>query len=365
MQTTATPAVPTARPTTSSSTVPSGFASSRGASASTSSSSSTAGARRVASATASRSAAAAADASSAPMPGAQRRTTVAPTAAATARTRVVFPDPAGPVTSTPSCGVVPSRASTSVWWKPRSSHSRSWAACACMPGRSSRLGTGSAAPSVPPPPASGDARPCVALPVVLPPSRQPTTLPMVTSAGPAGSVPVTVSSVVVQARPIAVDRLRRVDAASRSAPGAASCGSSETLSPAVTTLPSSACRSIPGGTATIASAGPGDDHPARLAQRRRRDRHRVAVADPEVAQQQVVAEQVAAGAVRPGDGDHRAGGPAAGQPDRVPLGQAERREHLAVHPDHAAARVQPRGRQPGGQRQVAPVGRRVGHATGV
>ena len=112
--------------TTSSSTVASGLASSRGASASTSSSSSTAGARPVASASASRSAAAAADASSAAIPGAQRRTTVAPTAAATDRTSVVLPDPAGPVTSTPSCGVVPSRASTSVWWKPRSSHS-----CSC------------------------------------------------------------------------------------------------------------------------------------------------------------------------------------------------------------------------------------------
>lgn len=106
-----------------------------------------------------------------------------------------------------------------------------------------------------PPPVTTAGVAAAPLPVVLPPSRQPTTVAMVTRAGPAGSTAVAVSSVVVQAGPIATDRLRRADAASRSAPGAASWGSSETLSPAVTTLPSSASRSMVGRTAVITSGG--------------------------------------------------------------------------------------------------------------
>ena len=145
-----------------------------------------------------------------------------------------------------------------MWWKPRSSHSRNCAACDCSPGRSSIAGTGSSAGPVAPPVASAGvvATIGVALPVVAGPSRQPTTVPIVTSAGPSGSVSVTVSSVVVQAIPIAADRLRRADADPRSAPGGASCGSSDTLSPLVTILPSRASRSIVGGTAVIASGVP-------------------------------------------------------------------------------------------------------------
>ena len=166
---------------------------------------------------------------------------------------------------------MPSRASTSVWWKPRSSHSRSCPACDSQAGqvvdRRDRLvlRAGRAAGA-----SAGVATIGFALPVVAAPSRQPTTVPIVTSAGPSGSVPVTVSSVVVHAIPIAAARLRRADADSRSAPGGASCGSSDTLSPLVTILPSSASRSIVGRTAVIASAVPATHDPARLAQRRRR-----------------------------------------------------------------------------------------------
>src|SRR6185312_7457103 len=321
VHTTATPGAPTARPTTSSSTVATGFASSRGASASTSSSSSTAGVDRLASASASRSAAAAADASSAAIPGAQRRTTVAPTAAATDRTSVVLPDPAGPVTRIPSCGVVPSRASTSVWWKPRSSHSRSCPAWDCKPGRSSIAGTGSSSGPVAPPRASAGAVATigVALPVVAAPSRQPTTVPIVTSAGPSGSVPVTVSSVVVARDDLAEQRLAQHGRPDR----------------------------------RHRLGGPGHDDPARLPQGCRRDRDLVAVPDAEVAEQQVVAQRLAAGTV--GDRGDGAGGAGAGQPDRVPRCQAERGEHLPVQPYDAATGVEPGPGEPGGQRQCVPV----------
>ena len=94
-----------------------------------------------ASAPASRSAVAAADRWSArPAPAPRRRSTGRPTAAATARTSADLPEPAGPVTSTPSETVVPSRPSTSRWWKPRSSSSFSSSACARRPGRSSSAG---------------------------------------------------------------------------------------------------------------------------------------------------------------------------------------------------------------------------------
>ena len=156
----------------------------------------------------------------------------------------------------------------------------------------------------------------VALPVVAAPSRQPTTVPIVTSAGPSGSVPVTVSSVVVQAIPIAADRLRRAGADSRSAPGGASCGSSDTLSPLVTILPSSASRSMVGRTAVIASAVP-----ATTTRRASRSGAGATVTwspsrTPRLPSSRSSQSSLAAGTV--GDRGDGAGGAGAGQPDRVP-----------------------------------------------
>jgi hypothetical protein len=86
------------------------------------------------------------------------------------------------------------------------------------------------------------------------PSRQPTTVEGCGATGPAGSVAVTVSSSVVQVIPIAVaSRLRTAVA---SDPGATSCGSRDTASPVVSTLPASASRSVSGLTARLTSADP-------------------------------------------------------------------------------------------------------------
>src|SRR5262249_17386559 len=96
--------------------------------------------------------------------------------------------------------------------------------CAASPGRSSRLGGGPSGSAPPPAPGTRTAvpGPGVALLAVDRPSCQDTTVLMVTRAGPAGWQPVTVSSVVVQAKPIAVDRLRR--AAASSAARSPGCG---------------------------------------------------------------------------------------------------------------------------------------------
>ena len=159
------------------------------------------------SATRLRSAAAAAERLRRRDPRARRRTTAPPAAADDDRTSVVLPDPAAPVTSTPRwggraepgqrLGVVEPEVQPLLQLRPPGTAARAgrrWPAAAPPPARTCPR---------PRPPARG-----VALPVVEAPSRQPTTVPIVTSAGPSGSVPVTVSNVVVQAMPIAVDRLR-------------------------------------------------------------------------------------------------------------------------------------------------------------
>lgn len=94
---------------------------------------------------------------------------------------------------------------------------------------------------------------------MLSPSRHPTVVPIVTRTGPPGATVVTVSRVVVHWNPIAIDsRCLAAFSAVRSRPevGATSWGSSETLSPAETTLPSSARRSMSAGTARITSGVP-------------------------------------------------------------------------------------------------------------
>ena len=76
------------------------------------------------------------------------------------------------------------------------------------------------------------------------PLRQPTTVDECGATGPAGSVAVTVSSSLVQVIPIAA--ASRLRTAAVLDPGARSCGSSDTASPAVSTLPASARRSVSG-----------------------------------------------------------------------------------------------------------------------
>ncbi len=86
------------------------------------------------------------------------------------------------------------------------------------------------------------------------PPRQPTTVEGCGATGPAGSVAVTVSSSLVQVIPIAEASRRRTAAVSE--PGARSCGSRDTASPAVRTLPASASRSVSGLTERLTSIDP-------------------------------------------------------------------------------------------------------------
>ena len=92
-------------------------------------------------------------------------------------------------------------------------------------------------------------------PVEAPPAH-PTTVLGRTATAPAGSTSATVSSSLVQAAPNAPET--RCRAAIGSAPGAGSTsrGSSDTASPRVTTLPSSATRTVSGVSAARASVDP-------------------------------------------------------------------------------------------------------------
>src|SRR5690606_3155148 len=74
--------------------------------------------------------------------------------------------------------------------------------------------------------------------------RQPTTVDGPTDTGPSGSVAVMVSSSDVHVAPMVRDNVVRAWAGSTPGSGARSCGSSETASPAVRTLPISANRSV-------------------------------------------------------------------------------------------------------------------------
>src|SRR6266511_1663194 len=222
-------------------TVVTGPGLSRGARASTSAITSTAGPRPRTASAARRSRAAASLLARAATSGAQSSSTRALTVAATARTSEDLPDPAGPVMSTPSATVVPRRLSTSRWLNPRSSSSVSCLACARRPGRSSTAGAGAESSTV----GAGTGVPGAW--VTWPPC-QPTAVSMVTSAASGGSAAVTVSRVLVQAYPTVLDRRwRALSTRPRTASaGMTSCGSRETLSSTVTTLPSSASRSTSG-----------------------------------------------------------------------------------------------------------------------
>jgi hypothetical protein len=96
---------------------------------------------------------------------------------------------------------------------------------------------------------------------------------------------------------------------------------------------------------------PGEGHRCRRPQWCRRHGHLAAVAQPEVAQQEIVGvEQGATGAGLRDRGDAGRRAPA-GERDRITGAQAQRGEHLGVQPDHAAAGVQRRWAQTGGERQ--------------
>ena len=189
-----------------------------------------------------RSCAAAALGSSAASCGPQTRTSRAPTSAVTAATSEALPEPAGPVSSTPVRALAPSRASRSGWENASSSRSRSARAWASRPGRSASRTAG---------PGAGVVVTGVALPVVVVPPCQPTTVPMLTTAGPGGSTSATCSSTVPRAAP---SRSRRARCASRD--GARSDCSSDTSSPAVSALPRSAVRSRAGSTAATTAGSP-------------------------------------------------------------------------------------------------------------
>ena len=264
--------------------------------------------------------------------------------------------------------MVPSRPSTSPWWKPRSSSSVSACAWVRNPGRSSRPGAGSAAAAAagtagPPEPVGGRTSAASVPDVVAAPpwntaapvrSDQPTTVSMVTRAAAGGSATVTVSRVLVQAYPMVLARLRRAASTSArtAASGSTSRGSSDTSSPTVTSLPSRASRSSSAGTTAAISGGP-----VRITRRaattgHRCDRHRVTGPYAEVAEQEVVGvQQVPATArLRPG---HDAGGdPATGQSDRVTGMQTQRGEHGRMQPDDAAAGVQGRRSQVRGENEI-------------
>ena len=92
-------------------------------------------------------------------------------------------------------------------------------------------------------------------PVAVPPSH-PTTVLGRTATAPAGSTAATVSSSLVQPAPNAP--ATRCRAATGSAPGTGSMsrGSSDTASPRVTILPSSATRTVSGVSAALASVEP-------------------------------------------------------------------------------------------------------------
>ena len=88
------------------------------------------------------------------------------------------------------------------------------------------------------------------------PPSQPTTVLGRTATAPGGSTEATVSSSVVHALPSAPATRLRAAGASRPGAGSMSCGRSDTASPPVTTLPTSASRTVSGVSAARASRDP-------------------------------------------------------------------------------------------------------------
>ncbi len=188
-------------------------------------------------------------AASAPVSGPSSSTSRRP--AHTARTSVALPTPAGPVISTPRFGLAPSFSSSAGSSRASLSHSVSRPACTCWPFRSSMdtggvcghtMGGLTSAPW----PAGAD--------VGVTPSPQVTDEFGCTLTGPAGSVPVTVSSSEVQVMP--TEDASAELASDVDVPGPRSRGSSDTVSPTVITLPSRAWRKVADDTDWVASVDP-------------------------------------------------------------------------------------------------------------
>jgi hypothetical protein len=173
----------------------------------------------------------------------------------TTRTIVALPTPAGPDTSTPRLAAAPRVCSSSGSSSESLSHSVSRLTWLCTPLRSSALTDGRC-----------DGVVTVAWPTLLStpalprsdtdtvPSPQLTTELGCTLTGPAGSTPVTVSSSEVQVMP--TDEASAEVAAEVEVPGPRSRGSSDTVSPTVITLPSSAWRRVADEIDWVASLEP-------------------------------------------------------------------------------------------------------------
>ena len=169
-----------------------------------------------------------------------------------------------------------------------------------------------------------------------------------TLTGPPGSTPVTVSSSDVQLIPTA-EASARV-AADVEVPGPRSRGSSETASPTVITLPSSACRSVVG----VNRLG---------GQRRAAQRHRPGAVDGDrgrrsprcrrAGRRWTASRRRAAPmldrAVLAGQAGHRRRGARPGQRHRVPFPDPQGGNGIRVQSDDAAAGVDGGGVQPRGE----------------
>ena len=142
--------------------------------------------------------------------------------------------------------------------------------------------------------------------------------------------------------------------------GPRSRGSSDTVSPTVITLPSSACRSVAGEIDCV----------ARLDPRSVTDRAPYTVTgatitvvssrSPALDSVTSSSSAVPAGVSGRRHARHRGGGARAGQRHRVPLPNAQGGNGFRMQPDHAAARVHRRGVQARGQGERWLAGRSVG-----
>ena len=135
-------------------------------------------------------------------------------------------------------------------------------------------------------------------------------------------------------------------------PGPRSRGSSDTVSPTVITLPSSAWRSVADEIDWVARLEPlsvTDRAPYTVT-----GATSTAVSSRRPALDSVTSSSSAVPVGVPGrrDADDRGGGARARQRHRIPLPDAQRGNDFGVQPDHAAAGVQRRGVQPRGQREV-------------
>ena len=158
-----------------------------------------------------------------------------------------------------------------------------------------------------------------------------------TLTGPAGSTALTVSSSEVQVIPTAVASAAL--ACDVEVPGPRSRGSSDTVSPTVITLPSSACRSVAGGTerdarfepVTVTDRAPYTVTGATI----------TAVSSRRPALDSVTSSSsaVPGGVSDPARPTTADGGARAGQRDRVPFPDAQGGNGFGVQADHSTARV--------------------------